>query len=132
RELELLNELKLSILDCINDKDIINNNKKELEKLESYISVIENNKSALEERIKEMKGEIENFRNLFLREILSKMRLLDYPENEIMSASDRKSFSDICELRGKVFNEFDMRFKINQVVKDTPEEEIINYSMFKI
>ncbi len=131
REIELLDGLKKLIAGQINEKDIIERDKKEIEKLNKHIKVIENKNSTLEVRIKGAESELDNFRNLILKEILSKMRLLDYPDDEIVNGSEKKAFSEICKLREKIFIEFDMRFKISQMVKDTPKKEILNYSLFK-
>ena len=45
---------------------------------------------------------------------------------------EMNKFSEICDLREKVLREFDVKFKVKQVVKDTPKKELINYSKFKI
>ena len=66
------------------------------------------------------------------KEITGKMRLLGYNESEMGQVSEMNKFSEICELREKILRKFDMKFKLKQVVKDTPEKESINYSKFKI
>ena len=132
REIELLSVLKKLIAGKINEKYIIEKDKIEIEKLNKYIKVIESKKSAQEVRIKEVESEQNNFRNLILKETLSKMRLLDYPDDEIVNISEKKAFSEICKLREKIFIEFDTRFMIDQKVKDTSKKGILNYSSFKV
>ncbi len=132
KEIELLLKLKNSLINHSNEQNVIDNYKKRIEELDEIISVLECEKSELKKKCEESKSELGKFFTLMKNEISGKMRLLDYPEDEMKRVSEMSKFSEICELREKVLLEFDVKFKVKQVVKDTPKNELINYSKFKI
>lgn len=132
KEIELLLKLKTFLINHSNEQNVIDNYKKRIEELDETISVLECEKSELKKKCEESKSELGKFFTLMKNEISGKMRLLGYPEDEMKRVSEMSKFSEICELREKVLLEFDVKFKVKQVVKDTPKKELINYSKFKI
>lgn len=132
KEVELLLKLKNVLNIHKNEKNVIDNYKKQIEELSETISVLEGENSELGNRCEEIISELEKFFTLMRNEISGKMRFLEYPEDEMKRVSEMNKFSEICDLREKVLREFDVKFKVKQVVKDTPKKELINYSKFKI
>ena len=132
KEIELLLKLKNFIINHSNEQNVIDNYKKQIEELDETISVLEGGNSELENRCEEIRNELEKFFTLMKNEISGKMKLLGYPEDEMKRVSEMNKFSEICDFREKVLREFDLKFKVKQVVKDTPKKELINYSKFKI
>lgn len=132
KEVELLLKLNNFLINHSNEQNVIDNYKKQIKELNNTISVLEGEKLELKKKCEESRSELEKFFTLMKNEISGKMRLLDYPEDDMERISEMNKFSEICDLREKVLREFDVKFKVKQMVKDTPKKELINYSKFKI
>ena len=89
-------------------------------------------KEVSETKNNECISEVNKFYELMQNEIASKMRLLEYPDYEISRVSRIRNFSELCNLQEKVFHEFDVKFRVQYVVDDSPGKEILDYSMFKV
>ena len=132
KEVELLFELKKVLNKNLNDQNVIGNYKKQIEELNKITSVLRGERSEFEEKYEDNRRELDKFSTLVKNEISGKMRVLGYLEKEIEQVSEMNKFSEICELRERVLREFDMKFKVEYVVKDTPKKELLNYSIFKV
>jgi len=132
KELELLNELKEFVNKHINDKNFIENYRTKVEELNKTISNLISEKESLEDKYNECSEELDKFIKLMQSEIIGKMGLLDYLEDEINLVLEIKNFSGIYNLREKIFREFDIKFEVKTTIKDSPRNEIVDYSLFKV
>ena len=132
KEVELLFELKKVLNEHLNNQNVITNYNKQVEVLNKTTSFLKDQREELEKKYNETISELNKFCELMQDEISGKMRLLGYPEKEIERVSRMNSFSEIFDLREKVFREFDVKFEVKYAVKDTPKKGILNYSIFKI
>ena len=71
----------------------------------------------------------ENYIFDFDKETLSKMRLLGYPDDEIVDISEKKEFSEICKIREKIFIEpdFSSGMKTFEALADLREKVLYDF-----
>ena len=115
-----------------NNHNVSDTHKKKIACLENTNSELETEKLELKKKHEECRGEFEKFRCLLIQETRCKMQLLNYSDFDIERVSALKNYSEIYEMRERILNEFDRKFNIKPVVKDTPKNHITSYANFKV
>jgi hypothetical protein len=118
-ELELLKELKPIIEKFFNDQNVSSYN------INNNIDIISNNK------LKDEIGRLEQFQNFIIKEITDKMKILEYPLQQIFSISKLNDFNSLISVRDKIFKEFDSKFCPSRIIPELPESNLNPFSVFK-
>ena len=129
---ELLLELKKVIKEDSISQNVIENYETKVEDLNKTVTSLMAEKEVFATRYNVCMGELDKFYAHMHNEIASKMRLLKYTDAEIYPVSRIRNFSELTGLRDKILNEFDVKFKVQYIVSDSPGKKTIDYSLFKI
>ena len=132
KEQELLLELKKVVKEHSRNQNVINHYKTKVEDLNKTVSSLMVEKEVFAAKNNESINEVNKFYELMQNEIASKMRSLKYPVHEIEHISEIRNFSELTGLRDKILHEFDVKFKVQYIVSDSPGKKTIDYSLFKI
>jgi len=132
KEIELLVELKKVVKEHSSKQSVIDGYKIKVEEMKKTVSSLIVEKEVSETKYNGCISEVNKFYALMQNEIASKMRLLKYTDAEISRVSRIRNFSELCNLREKIFHEFDVKFKVQYVADDSPGNETLDYSMFKV
>ena len=129
---ELLLELKKVIKNHSISQNVIENYKTKVEELNKTVSSFIVEKEVFATSYNVCMGELDKFYAHMHNEIASKMRLLKYTDDEIYPVSRIRNFSELTSLIDKILHEFDVKFKVQYIVSDSPGKKTIDYSMFKV
>jgi len=119
KELELLLEVKKFVNEQLKVKNTAENYKTKNENLNKSLSDLRDEKTELQKKYNEVERELGRFCTFMQNEISAKMKLMEYSEGEIERVSSIKEFSELCSIRDKVFRKFEVKFRIQYMVKDT-------------